>query len=43
MLELAGEDVHSCPSGVARDEWFREEDGDESQLEDSHQKLETVV
>ena len=39
MLELASEDVHSCSSGVARDEWFREEGSDESHLEHTHHKL----
>lgn len=40
MLELAGEDVHGCPSGVAGDQRLRKEYRDETQPEQAHDKLE---
>ena len=39
VLELTGKDVHGCTCGIPRDQWLREERGDEAKLEDPHHKL----
>ena len=42
VFELTGEDVAGCSSGVARYQWLRQKDCDESKSADAHEELEEM-